>query len=71
VRSKVVHTAVSPDKKFTIGDESLAIDGVAKKAKEMLRTTINAFLRLQVPTQPRERERWLEEFWELGYFGLR
>jgi hypothetical protein len=71
VRSKVVHTAVSPDKKFTIGDESLAIDGVAKKAKEMLRTTINAFFRLQVPTQPRERERWLEEFWELGYFGLR
>jgi hypothetical protein len=66
-----VHAGVSPDKLFKLAGETLAIEDVATKAKGMLRATIDAFLTLQVPTGAGERERWFDNFWETGYFGLR
>ncbi len=71
VRSQVVHAGVLPDKVFKIADERLAIGDVATMAKEMLRTTIDALLALQVPAGAGEREVWFDNFWETGYFGLR
>jgi len=70
-RSQLVHAGTRPHKLIKIADESLAIKDVARKAKEMLRTTIDAFLRLEVPARSNERERWFDNFWESGYFALR
>jgi len=64
IRSEVVHAGKSSDEPLKFGDEQLHLKEIAERGKGMLRSVIDVFLNLDIPAQPKERKRWLEDFWE-------
>jgi hypothetical protein len=72
IRSQVVHAGTTSEKLYDFAGEKMALIDVSVRAVQMLRSTINGFLRLKgLPSTAKERERWLGDFWQGGYFGMR
>jgi hypothetical protein len=72
IRSQVVHAGTTSDKHYDFAGDKMTLTDVSVRAVQMLRSTVNGFLRLKgLPSSTRERERWLGDFWQRGYFGMR
>lgn len=72
IRSQVVHAGTTSDKHYNFAGEKMTLTEVSVRAVQMLRCTVNGFLRLKgLPSTTKERERWLGDFWQRGYFGMR
>lgn len=72
IRSQVVHAGTTSEKHYDFAGEKMTLTDVSVRAVQMLRSTVNGFLRLKgLPSTTKERERWLGDFWQRGYFGMR
>jgi hypothetical protein len=72
IRSEVVHGGASFNGQLQLGSVKLAVGNIADEARQMLRETINFFLRLpDIPIGKNKRGEFLRNFWQRGYFGLR
>jgi hypothetical protein len=72
IRSQVVHAGTTAEKQYDFAGEKMTLTDISVRAVQMLRSTIKGFLRLRgLPSVAKERERWLGDFWQRGYFGSR